>query len=59
MVVETDGLTQFAPPLKLSEFDFAIRQSAPRAGEHNAAILAAAGYDAVEIARLQASGALG
>src|SRR5574343_597666 len=42
MVVEADGLTQFAPPLKLSEFDFAIRQPAPKAGQHNQAILQAA-----------------
>ena len=59
MVVEADGLTQFAPPLKLSDYEFAIRQTAPRAGEHNAAILQAAGYAADDIARLQASGALG
>ena len=60
MVVRSaDGLTQFAPPLKLSGHAFAIRQPAPRAGEHNAAILAAAGYGADEIAAFQASGALG
>ncbi|MFN4342063.1 MAG: CaiB/BaiF CoA transferase family protein [Azonexus sp.] len=59
MVIEGEGLTQFAPPLKFSGFDFAIRQPAPRAGEHTAAILAALGYDAVDIACLQASGALG
>ncbi len=59
MVQEVDGLTQFAPPLKLTGFAFAIRQPAPKAGEHNAAILAAAGYDEGEIARLKASGALG
>lgn len=59
MIVETDGLTQFAPPLKLSEFDFAIRQPAPKAGEHGEAILRAAGYAAEEIAALRRSGALG
>ena len=59
MVVETDGLTLFAPPLKLSEHAFAIRQPAPKAGEHNEAILRAAGYAPEEIARLRASGALG
>jgi len=59
MIVETDGLTQFAPPLKLSEFDFAIHQPAPKAGEHNQAILQAAGYSPEEIARLRGSGALG
>lgn len=59
MVVEVDGLTQFAPPLKLSEHEFTIRQPAPKAGEHNQAILAGAGYSPDEITRLQASGALG
>jgi crotonobetainyl-CoA:carnitine CoA-transferase CaiB-like acyl-CoA transferase len=59
MVVEVDGLTQFAPPLKLSEHEFTIRQPAPKAGEHNQAILSAAGYSPDEIIRLQASGALG
>ena len=59
MVVESDGLTQFAPPLKMSDYTFAVRQPAPRAGEHNAAILAAAGYSPDEIERLTASGALG
>ena len=34
MVLREDGLMQFAPPLKLSDHDFAIRQVAPQAGEH-------------------------
>ena len=59
MVVREGDLTQFAPPLKLSDYPFAIRQPAPKAGEHNEAILRAAGYDSAEIAKLQASGALG
>jgi alpha-methylacyl-CoA racemase len=59
MVVEEAGLTQFAPPLKLSGYEFAIRQPAPKAGEHNESILREAGYSTVEIARLEQSGALG
>jgi crotonobetainyl-CoA:carnitine CoA-transferase CaiB-like acyl-CoA transferase len=59
MVLNNDDLVQFAPPLKLSEFDFKIHQPAPDAGEHNVAILRAAGYSADQIASLQASGALG
>ena len=59
MVVEALGLTQFAPPLKLSGYEFAIRQPAPKAGEHNESILREAGYSTVEIARLEQSGALG
>ncbi|HLO61577.1 MAG TPA: CaiB/BaiF CoA-transferase family protein [Azonexus sp.] len=59
MILRSDDLTQFAPPLKLSEHEFAIRQPAPRAGEHNAAILRAAGYSSADVSRLQESGALG
>ena len=59
MIVTDDDLVQFAPPLKLSEFDFAIRQRAPDAGEHNASILQAAGYSADEIAGLKADGVFG
>jgi crotonobetainyl-CoA:carnitine CoA-transferase CaiB-like acyl-CoA transferase len=59
MIIEGDGLTQFAPPLKLSEYEFTVRQTAPRPGQHNEAILRAAGYAAEDIARLQAGGALG
>lgn len=59
MVRRDGGLTQFAPPLKLSGFDFAVRRPAPRPGEHNAAILADAGYTPEQVAALQAGGALG
>lgn len=58
MVVEVDGLTQFAPPLKVSEHPFEIRQPAPKAGEHNRQLLADAGYLPEEIVALQASGAI-
>ena len=59
MVVQEDGLTQFAPPLKMSGFEFSIRQAAPKSGEHNASILAAAGYSADEIQCLESAGAFG
>ncbi len=59
MVLEVDGLRQFAPPLKISEHPFAIRQAAPKPGEHNEAILRAVGYSVEQIERLIASGALG
>ena len=59
MVLRDEGLTQFAPPLKLSDYQFAVRQPAPKAGEHKAVILQAAGYSTEQIAALQASGALG
>ena len=44
MVVEADGLPQFAPPYKLSDFDFAIERSAPAPGQHSDEILREAGY---------------
>ena len=59
MVLREDGLMQFAPPLKFSGHDFAIRQAAPQAGEHNEEILRAAGYPDAEIDRLKAAGVLG
>ncbi|MFY9721542.1 MAG: CaiB/BaiF CoA-transferase family protein [Azonexus sp.] len=59
MVLRDDGLTQFAPPLKLSDHEFTIRQAAPKAGEHSAEILRAAGYSDTQIDRLQATGVFG
>ena len=59
MVLRADGLTQFAPPLQLSDHQFTIRQAAPRAGQHNAEILRAAGYTDAQIDYLKAAGALG
>ncbi len=56
MVLREDGLTQFAPPLKLSEYEFSVRLPAPKVGEHNAEILRAAGYTDAEIAALVAAG---
>lgn len=59
MVLREDGLTQFAPPLKLSGFDFAVRQPAPKAGEHNAEVLKAAGYSEDDIAKFAQAGVFG
>ena len=58
MVIESEGLTQFAPPLKLSEHEFSIHQTAPKVGEHNVVILQAAGYSLAEIEKLQVSGTI-
>ena len=58
MVLRDAGLTQFAPPLKLSEHAFAVRQAALQVGEHNAGILRGAGYTDDEIAALAADGAI-
>ena len=59
MVLQSDGLTQFAPPLKLSGHEFSIRHQAPKAGEHNDEILRDAGCSVAEIDRFRAAGALG
>jgi alpha-methylacyl-CoA racemase len=59
MVLREEGLTQFAPPLKLSGYEFSVRQPAPKVGEHNAEILRAAGYADAQIDRLKAAGVLG
>ncbi len=39
VVVDGDGLVQFAPPFRLSEFEFAIERRAPRHGEHSEEVL--------------------
>ena len=56
MVLREDGLTQFAPPLKLSGYEFSVRQPAPKVGEHNAHILRSVGYTDAEIAALADAG---
>lgn len=53
MIVEDGGLTQFAPPLKMSGFEFAIRHPAPRSGADSEAILREAGYVESDIAALR------
>lgn len=58
MLPEVDGLKQFAPPLKMSGLDFAVRAPAPKLGADGAAILAAAGYSTTEIERLRESGVI-
>lgn len=58
MVVAQAELTQFALPVKFSEFEFAISRSAPEPGEHTNEILREAGYDKGEIDALRASGVI-
>ena len=53
MAVAADGVTQYAPPVKLSGWDFAVDRPAPLAGEHSAEILREAGYDDAAIGRLR------
>jgi alpha-methylacyl-CoA racemase len=42
-------VTQFAPPLKLSEFEFTVERQAPERGEHSEEILREAGYSDEQI----------
>jgi crotonobetainyl-CoA:carnitine CoA-transferase CaiB-like acyl-CoA transferase len=58
VVRQADGTAQYAPPFKLSEFDFALAREAPAQGEHTADVLREAGYDAAAIAALAAAGAV-
>jgi crotonobetainyl-CoA:carnitine CoA-transferase CaiB-like acyl-CoA transferase len=58
MVVEADGLTQLAPPLKLSEYAFEVSRAAPAPGEHSEEILREAGYEDADIAGLRAQGVI-
>lgn len=58
MSILKDGLTQFASPVKFSEFEFAIERPAPGSGEHTDEILREAGYGDAEIEALRKSGAI-
>jgi len=58
MVVESDGIKQFAPPYKISDMPFEVRLPAPAAGEHGEDILREAGYSADEIASLRSRKAI-
>ena len=58
MVVKKEGVAQFAPPLKFSEFEFKILRAAPEPGEHTDEILGAAGYDRTQIDALRNSGVI-
>lgn len=53
MAVQADGVTQCAPPLKMSDWRFAVERGAPAPGEHGDQILREAGYAEAEIAALR------
>ena len=53
MTVQADGVTQFAPPLKLSGWVFAVERAAPSPGEHAAEVLRESGFSTDEIRGLQ------
>jgi len=55
MTARSAGFRQYAPPVKLSGWQFAVERPAPQPGAHNAEILGEAGYDAADIERLLAA----
>ncbi len=59
MVRQDHGLTQFAPPLKMSEWDFVVSRPAPTRDADGAAILQEAGFSSSEVAASRAAGAFG
>ncbi|HKB82105.1 MAG TPA: CaiB/BaiF CoA-transferase family protein [Burkholderiales bacterium] len=58
MVSHAGGTVQFAPPLKMSEYEFAVERPAPDAGQHTDEILQEAGYTGIEIEELHATGVI-
>lgn len=53
--IRADGMTQYAPPFRLSGWQFAVERIAPACGEHSEEILREAGLTAAEIAALRQS----
>ncbi|MBV5294473.1 MAG: CoA transferase [Curvibacter lanceolatus] len=55
---QPEGQRQLACPVRMSGYEFALRQPAPRPGEHTDPVLVQAGYSAGEIEALRAQGAV-
>jgi alpha-methylacyl-CoA racemase len=58
MVSRAGGTLQFGPPLKMSEYEFAVDRPAPEAGQHTEEILRDVGYASADISRLRAAGVI-
>jgi crotonobetainyl-CoA:carnitine CoA-transferase CaiB-like acyl-CoA transferase len=58
MVARDGEVPQFAPPLKMSEYEFAVERPAPAPGEHSDQILREAGYADAAIGKLRAAGVI-
>jgi len=59
MLRTVEGLPQFAPPLKMSGWTFAVRHPAPKLGADDTAVLRAVGYCEADIERLRAQRVIG
>lgn len=58
MVSRAGGTLQFAPPLKMSEYEFSVDRPFPEAGQHTDEILREAGYASADISQLRAAGVI-
>ena len=58
MLPEIDGLSQFAPPFKMTDYEFAVRNPAPKVSADVTALLNEAGYADAEIENLRAQGVI-
>ncbi|MCM8596337.1 CaiB/BaiF CoA-transferase family protein [Accumulibacter sp.] len=58
MIVEVDGVRQFAPPFRISELSFAARLPPPGAGEHSEEVLRESGFSESEIKSLRTAGVI-
>jgi crotonobetainyl-CoA:carnitine CoA-transferase CaiB-like acyl-CoA transferase len=58
MILRDGGTLQFAPPMKISEYEFTIGRVASKAGEHSDEILREAGYTGAEIDGLRTTGVI-
>ena len=58
MLPEIAGLRQFAPPFKMSAYEFAVRAPAPKVSADETALLHAAGYAEADIVRLREQGVI-
>jgi alpha-methylacyl-CoA racemase len=55
MSVGADGMTQFAPPFRISGWNFSVERPAPAVAEHVDDVLGEAGFSPAEIADLRQS----
>jgi alpha-methylacyl-CoA racemase len=58
MIIDDGGPAGFAPPVKLSEFEFDPGRAAPAPGEHTEEVLREAGYGGAEIEALRKEGVI-